>query len=66
MTDDELLEEIKRRAKKCKHADDACKLVYFINNTVNSDAYWRDWHCEKRHYTGTGSIPDCPRCKQDW
>ena len=64
MTDAELLEEIKKRARECLHADSACGLVYFINNTVGADAEWRDWTCEEHHYTGSGPVNLCPECKE--
>jgi hypothetical protein len=65
MTDVELLAEIKRKAKDCIHADQACSLIYFINNFTNADAPWRSWKCEQHHYTGHGAIPNCPKCKSE-
>jgi hypothetical protein len=41
LADMRLLTEVKKRAALCKHADDACSLVYFINdNTQDSNAVW--------------------------
>jgi hypothetical protein len=58
MTDEQLLEEIKRRARECVHADQACRLVYFINNTVDADAPWRDRQ-------GVGDrAPECDRARE--
>lgn len=65
MTEKEFLEEIKKQAKECLHTDSACGLVYFINNTCDADAQWRDWHCEKHNYGGSGAIPNCPKCKNE-
>jgi hypothetical protein len=65
MNDRELLAEIKKRAKECNHADDACDLVYFINNTVGANAPWRSWSCEKHHYGGHGPENQCPRCAEE-
>lgn len=64
MTDAELLEIIKHKAKECRHADDACQLVYFINNTVEAtgDGVWRSWACNVHHWSGSGPIPKCPDC----
>ena len=63
MTDKELLDEIKKKAKECSHADDACELIYFINNIVNpKGAYWRSWICEKHGFSGEGAVPTCPAC----
>lgn len=61
----EFLEEIKKRAKECSHADQACGLVYFINNTVKADTPWRNWHCEKHNYGGHGVISECPGCDKE-
>lgn len=65
MTDAEFLAEIKKRAVECTHADSACDLVYFINNACNADAPWRNWHCEKHNYSGSGAIPQCIKCKEE-
>ncbi len=64
VTDAELLAEIKERAAKIVHADEACQLVYFVNNTVGADAPWRSWTCEKHHYSGHGPLNQCPKCHE--
>ena len=62
LTDTELLDEIKKFAANCNHADQACALVYFINNSVNASAPWRSWKCKLHNYSGQGSVPQCPKC----
>lgn len=64
MTDAELLKKIKLKAKNCLHADDACDLVYFINNATNAKAFWRNWECKKHHYAGNGPVSHCPECER--
>jgi len=65
MEDAELLKTIKLWAKMCTHADVACRLVYYINNTTNADAEWRNWSCPKHHYGGSGAVPECPICERE-
>lgn len=67
MTDAELLATIKEMARQCSHADQACQLVFFINNTVDAKhAYWRSWRCETHNYGGSGAISVCPMCPQEY
>ncbi len=55
-----LLEEVKRRAKACVHADAACQLVRLVNDVTDADAPWRGWRCEKHGWAGAGKHPQCP------
>ncbi len=63
-TDAKFLAEIKKRAAACMHADQACDLVYFINNTVNAKACWRSWSCVEHGWGGHGAVPNCPVCRR--
>lgn len=57
------LQDIIKQAAEVRHADQACNLVYFINNYVNAlEPAWRDWHCEKHGWGGDGAVKKCPRC----
>lgn len=60
------LQEIVKKAAECKHADDACSLVYYINNRVGApEPAWRNWHCDKHNCGGAGSIPKCSECERN-
>lgn len=57
------LQDIIKKAAEVRHADQACNLVYFINNYVNAlEPAWRDWRCEIHNWTGSGAIKKCPEC----
>ena len=64
MTEAEVWEEVKRRARECFHSDQASQIVYFINNELHHDnAPYRDWHCTKHGWGGHGAVPQCPVCE---
>jgi hypothetical protein len=64
VTESELWEEVKRRARACVHSDQAGQIVYLINNELHQDdAVWRDWHCKLHHWAGHGAVPHCPVCE---